>query len=301
MKFSTIIKIRLRRIALVVLLACVLCLGMGLYGSFALAVDVCGDKVYININSDKTCGPAAGAYTGTLETGCTAVLKAQDCGIVVWTICCPIEITVNYADDEYASVDVTNVVLGNENDTADILFNQFTSDHSYKTAAEGYVLQGYMEGGVWITEQGTVPGTVKLRWSGWKRGIFKKSGSPDTTIVPIENVGGGGEYTGGTFDSSVNDSIKYVPSTEHTKDFSNTLNNFKISMMNTGMGSMLNTFAGGIPSYAGSSAVTFTTVRLGTHTFDFAAYSSIWAWLGAIIMVVTSYVCIKIIILNGGK
>lgn len=280
------------------LLALALVCGIGLLCSFAEAVDVCGDKIYLNITATKECGPTGGAYPGTLSAGCTAPILEETCGMVVYHVCCPIDVIVEYADASRASVTVTNVLLGNEQATADTLWNQFDAGTPYKTPAEGFVVSGYIDGSVWVDEPGTVPGTVNVKWSGFKNGIFKKQGAPGGDLVPVENIGGAaGNFTGGY---GVNTDFNFAPSADHNKDLGTSLTQFRNDVLATGAGSMMNVFAGGIPSaYGKSTVVSFNAGSLGSHSFDFSHYATLWATLGSIIMVITSFICVKIIFKGG--
>lgn len=263
--------------------------------------DICGVRVDLKITADKTCGATLTIddYPGTLGNGCTVEIDGQSCIAVGWLVCCP-DTIVNYEDDNYYSATLTGVESGHENESAEAYFGTWKSTNNYKNPASGFQLTGYLEMVSWISEMGTVPGTVNVKTSGALRGYFTADGNGD--IIPIQNIssGGSGTYSGGIFDNNSTDAGGFVPSASHDKVFSAVFNDFLINMQNTGLGGLFSTFANGIPTVWVSTVISFSTANYGSHSFDFADYVTLWSTLGAIFLVITSWFCVRIISKGGG-
>jgi len=84
--------------------------------------------------------------------------------------------------------------------------------------------------------------------------------------------------------------------------FADVFGNFKTAMQSTSLFNMQSNFFGGLSGASSSSVIAFGTSTYGSHTVDFSAepWSSVFAVLRGIIMVVLSYVSLKILILKGG-
>ena len=269
------------------------------FAAMSESADICGTRVDLKITADKTCGATLTVddYNGTLGEGCTVEIDGQGCIAIGWRICCP-DTIVNYEDDNYYNATLTGVESGHENESAQAYFGSWQSSNNYKTPATGFQLTGYLEMVSWISEMGSVPGTVNVKTSGALRGYFIADGQGD--IIPIQNIssGGSGTYTGGIFDSTFGGS--FVPSVSHNKTFSGVFADFANNMQNTGLGSMFSVFAGGVPNTWGNTAISFSTVNYGNHSFDFASYASLWAVIGTILLVVSSYIAVRVISKGGG-
>ena len=82
--------------------------------------------------------------------------------------------------------------------------------------------------------------------------------------------------------------------TTSNTDFSGRLNTFFSDMKSQPLLGFANNVIGSIPS-SGTSSVSFSGGRFGTHTIDFSTFAGFFSMLHKILMIITIFVCVRII------
>lgn len=75
-------------------------------------------------------------------------------------------------------------------------------------------------------------------------------------------------------------------------------NDFQASVKSTPLYNSLGTFFNGVPSVGGISTFTVSAGRLGSHSIDLSSYGTVWNIIKALVLIVCSYVSVKIIFLG---
>ena len=294
----------------------------------SFASDICNDRVYINIMGDGSCGIPQTSCT--IPTGCTSsTFVSGSCISVLCHVCCPKTDNEQRSDSPH-NVTVTNVPLGDDKIAASTAYADWRATATYPTAPDGYSMTGTMEGYVYNTTEGTVPGTVDVNVTMWLRGFYTKNGTAD--VIPIENLGSGVIGTG-DIANSVRDGVgnaiddkfgtgltvpdgvartdgkipggsDYVPGTGFGTVHSlvDTWGTFKTDMQATELFGLAGNFASGAPTTGGVAPVMAIEGgdTFGYHEVDFAIVGPWLIVLRGAILLAFAFCCIKIITLKGG-
>lgn len=107
-----------------------------------------------------------------------------------------------------------------------------------------------------------------------------------------------GVYTGGDGSGKSPATIdKTTKETEFLDNAETEFTGFQTSVKGTALYNSIGTFFNGVPS-GGSSVFSVNAGQFGNHTIDLAEFSSVWNVIKALVLIVCSYVAIKIIFLG---
>lgn len=187
-----------------------------------------------------------------------------------------------------ASADAATAVA-TANPTPENLTDMNNWKNAYNTWAQGGT--GTMTGGYPITSgSSTFP-------------TYNGSASGPSTVqppTPGTNTGGdaGGSTNGVVYNPQGLSSTPYG-SGQTVGDFGGRITQFVNDVKATPIFSMPSSLLGNIPG-GGSSTITFSAGRWGTHTYDFSSWGSILDTLKALILIIFSAVAVRIVTLKGG-
>lgn len=124
----------------------------------------------------------------------------------------------------------------------------------------------------------------------------------DSVNTSLDSLNGG-TYTGGDgsgqTDSGRIDAAKSSTETSLLNNGATQFQSFITDAKNTRFASMIGAFFNGAPT-GGCSTMSVSAGRLGTHTIDFSAYNAVWTIMKALVLIMFSYVSIKIMFLGRG-
>lgn len=224
-----------------------------LFSGLCYAADVCGDRVYLNITISGDCGPTP---TCTTPDGCSSSIldtESVDCVSYVCEVCCP-DTFNEQRDDSTGNTIVTDVPIGDEQQSAQTWFNSWSSVNEYQPAPEGYNMTGTMEGFAYNTTQADLPGTVDVNVRGWKRGFYTKQGTAEVT--PVENLGSGD--AAGVIKTGVGDAIDEKFGNQGS--YSGYIGSGDQSADNTNISQNSKDYPTGIDSWSGIGTVTYDSI-----------------------------------------
>lgn len=187
-----------------------------------------------------------------------------------------------------ASADAATVVA-TANPTLENLSDMNDWKNAYNTWSQGGT--GAMTGGYPVTSgSGSFPS-------------YNGSASGPSTVqppTPGTNTGGDGSgSTNGVVYNSQGLSSTPYGSGQTVGDFGGRITQFVDDVKKTPLFSLPSSLLGNIPG-GGSSTISFTAGRFGSHTYDFASWGSLLGTLKTIILIIFSAVGVKIVTLKGG-
>lgn len=190
--------------------------------------------------------------------------------------------------DLKASADAATVVA-TQSPTTQNLIDMNNWKNAYNTWAQGGT--GIITVGYPITSgSGSFP-----RYNGSASG-------PSTVQPPTPGTNTGGDGSGSTNGVVYNpQGLSSTPygSGQTVGDFGGRITQFVNDVKQTPLFSLPSSLLGNIPG-GGSSTISFTAGRFGTHTYDFASWGSLLNTLKTIILIIFSAVAVRIVTLKGG-